>query len=121
MDAANKALAELSQMGFRIAMDDFGTGYSSLAYISKFHFDTIKIDQSFIADMITNDKSRVLISGIVGLCHALNINIVAEGVETETQMTYLQELGVQRYQGFLLSKPLPLSDFYQTIRGSYLP
>ena len=119
MDAANTALNRLSLMGFRIAMDDFGTGYSSLAYISKFNFDTIKIDQSFVADMLANEKSRVLVSGIIGLCHALNINIVAEGVETDLQFDHLSWLGVQRYQGFLLSKPLPLPDFYEIVERRY--
>lgn len=101
------ALQRVRKAGFRIAMDDFGTGYSSLSYISRYQFDTIKIDQSFIRDMLTLDKARLLVEGIVSICHTLDMRIVAEGVETEEQFNFLKKLGVQRYQGFYLSRPQP--------------
>lgn len=104
---AELCLERLRTNNFRVAMDDFGTGYSSLSYVSRYHFDTIKIDQSFIKDMLQFAKARLLVEGIVSLCHTLGMNIVAEGVETKEQFDFLKQLGVQRFQGFLLGKPMP--------------
>lgn len=108
---ADRCLERLQEHGFRVAMDDFGTGYSSLSYVSRYHFDTIKIDQSFVKDMLLFTKARLLVEGIISLCHTLDMNIVAEGVETREQLVFLKKLGVQRFQGYLLSKPIPFTEF----------
>lgn len=112
---AEMALQQLRNAGFRVAMDDFGTGYSSLSYISRYQFDTIKIDQSFIQDMLQHQKSRLLVEGIVSICRTLGINVVAEGVETEQQFQFLKSLGVQRFQGFYLAKPQLFSEIQQQL------
>jgi EAL domain-containing protein (putative c-di-GMP-specific phosphodiesterase class I) len=112
---AEMALQQLRSAGFRVAMDDFGTGYSSLSYISRYQFDTIKIDQSFIQDMLQHQKSRLLVEGIVSICRTLGVNMVAEGVETEQQFQFLKSLGVQRFQGFYLAKPQLFSEIQQQL------
>ena len=109
-DHAELSLNKLREAGFKVSMDDFGTGYSSLSYISRYHFDTIKIDQSFVRDMLVNRKARLLIDGIVSICHTLGMRIVAEGVETKEQFEVLKSLGVQGYQGFYLSRPVPFNE-----------
>ena len=109
-DRAELSLNKLREAGFKVSMDDFGTGYSSLSYISRYHFDAIKIDQSFVRDMLVNRKARLLIDGIVSICHTLGMRIVAEGVETKEQFEVLKSLGVQGYQGFYLSRPVPFND-----------
>ena len=109
-DRAERSLNKLQEAGFKVSMDDFGTGYSSLSYISRYHFDTIKIDQSFVRDMLVNRKARLLIDGNVSICHTLGMRIVAEGVETKEQFEVLKSLGVQGYQGFYLSRPVPFNE-----------
>jgi EAL domain-containing protein (putative c-di-GMP-specific phosphodiesterase class I) len=110
---AEQALQQLRRSGFRVAMDDFGTGYSSLSYISRYQFDTIKIDQSFVHDMLLHDKSRMLVEGIVSICQTLGVNVVAEGVETAAQFEFLKSLGVQRFQGYYLAKPQSFAEMQQ--------
>ncbi|WP_415912035.1 EAL and GGDEF domain-containing protein [Neptuniibacter sp. QD37_11] len=105
METGKSILEELSKAGFSIAIDDFGTGYSSLAYLNQFPASILKIDRSFINDIGTDSDMRVLDS-IIQLAHNLDLQIVAEGIETQNQLAYLQNKGCQNYQGFLLSKPL---------------
>ncbi|WP_415903350.1 EAL domain-containing protein [Neptuniibacter sp. QD29_5] len=105
METGISILEELSKAGFSIAIDDFGTGYSSLAYLNQFPASILKIDRSFINDIGTDSDMRVLDS-IIQLAHNLDLQIVAEGIETQNQLAYLQNKGCQNYQGFLLSKPL---------------
>lgn len=106
MGTGKSILEELSRSGFSIAIDDFGTGYSSLAYLNQFPANILKIDRSFVNDIGNSSDMRVLDS-IIQLAHSLEMKMIAEGIETETQLNYLQEKGCQFYQGFLLAKPLP--------------
>jgi EAL domain-containing protein (putative c-di-GMP-specific phosphodiesterase class I) len=87
-------------------MDDFGKGYSSLSYLNQFPFDTLKIDRSFIAQMGVGGEHTEIVRTIISLANHLGLDVVAEGVETERQLTLLQELGCQFGQGFFLSRPL---------------
>jgi diguanylate cyclase (GGDEF)-like protein/PAS domain S-box-containing protein len=108
-------LQALQAAQFRIAMDDFGTGYSSLSYLRRFTFDVVKIDRSFVQDLTTDAKAAQLMSAIVAMCRALDIETVAEGVETEGQLQLLKQQGVGCYQGYLLARPLPLADFIRLL------
>jgi EAL domain-containing protein (putative c-di-GMP-specific phosphodiesterase class I) len=113
--AANLAiLHELRALGARIALDDFGTGYSSLSYLSRFPFDTIKIDQSFVAN-IANREARAIVEAVTGLGRALGMVIVAEGVETAAQLELVSKTGCDQAQGFLFSQPIPAAETSQFV------
>jgi diguanylate cyclase (GGDEF)-like protein/PAS domain S-box-containing protein len=101
------SLSAIRAMGVTIAIDDFGTGFSSLSYLSKLPVDTLKIDRSFVIDMTASQEGLALVSTIVTLAHALKLNVVAEGVETEEQFSVLRSLNCNEMQGFLFSRPLP--------------
>ncbi len=110
-DAADK-LNELRTLGVRLAIDDFGTGYSSLSYLHKLPIDTLKIDRSFVAELDKPDSGRdtAIVRAIIALAQSLGLDLVAEGVETQTQRNWLQALGCQRFQGYLLAKPQPAAE-----------
>ena len=101
-----RTLQSLESYGVRIAVDDFGTGYSSLAYLSRFPIDSLKIDRAFVRDAGSNPEDRTIIQTIIQLAHDLGLTVVAEGVETESQMALLKAQGCDEIQGFLISKPL---------------
>jgi diguanylate cyclase (GGDEF)-like protein len=101
------SLRELKKLGISIALDDFGVGYSSLAYLTKFPFDKVKIDKSFI-DALDRTETSAVISSIVELANSLNLAILAEGIESETQRKRVRSLGVKFGQGFLFAEPMPL-------------
>ena len=103
-------LATLKEMGVRIAIDDFGTGYSSLAYLAKLPVGELKIDRSFVAAMLEDSSAMTLVSTIISLAHALKLEVVAEGVETEEQAKFLRLLRCDQMQGYLISKPLSFDD-----------
>jgi diguanylate cyclase (GGDEF)-like protein/PAS domain S-box-containing protein len=102
-----KKLAAIRQMGVNIAVDDFGTGYSSLAYLTKLPVTALKIDRSFVASMTSDAQSMTLVSTIISLAHALDLKVIAEGVESQEQAKLLRLLKCDEMQGFLFSKPLP--------------
>jgi EAL domain-containing protein (putative c-di-GMP-specific phosphodiesterase class I) len=104
------ALHQLRAMGIRVALDDFGTGYSSLSYLRSFPFDKIKIDQSFVRDLVTNKESMSIVLAVSGLGHSLNIRTTAEGVETFDQLNILREHGCTEAQGYLFSRATPASE-----------
>lgn len=106
---------ELSQLGVKFSLDDFGTGYSSLSYLKKFPFHTIKIDQSFIRDLTVNQQDRALIDAVITLGKGYNMQVVAEGVETEAQLKILQDFKCDIIQGRWLSMPLSQPDFTKFI------
>lgn len=110
--AVIKTLTMVRAMGVSIAMDDFGTGYSSLSYLSRFPFDTIKIDRSFVATLGRNATTDAIIASIVGLGRSLDVTITAEGVENEDQAMLLRAAGCDKVQGFLFGRPLDLSDVH---------
>src|SRR5687767_8407499 len=105
-EQAIEKLHELKLMGIRVAIDDFGTGYSSLNYLKRFPIDTLKIDQSFVADVCKDPHDTAIVRAIITLGHALDLTVIAEGVETHEQLQYLTSLGCDVVQGFLFSKSL---------------
>jgi EAL domain-containing protein (putative c-di-GMP-specific phosphodiesterase class I) len=106
-ERAALALAELREMGIRIAVDDFGTGYSSLSHLQRFPVDILKIDKSFIDPLINPDTgSSALVTAIIGLAESLGLEVIAEGIEHESQLHRLVELGCAQGQGFLMARPL---------------
>ncbi len=105
----DEALKQLSELGVTIAMDDFGTGYSSLSYIRNYPFNILKIDRSFINEITLDTADKQLVNAAIVMAHALNIKVVAEGIETEQQFEILNSLGCDIGQGFLLSRPITFS------------
>jgi len=104
-------LNQLKSLGVKIAMDDFGTGYSSLSYLQSFRCDKIKIDRVFICDLEDNYHSRSIVRAVIGLGQSLDLPILAEGVETEAQHTFLVKEGCDEVQGYLTGRPLPIADY----------
>jgi len=101
----------LSQIGISFSLDDFGTGYSSLQYLKKLPINQLKIDQSFVRDLITDASDKAIVRTIITMAHSLDIDVIAEGVETLEQKQYLLDNGCTDYQGYLFSKPMPLEEF----------
>ena len=101
-------LRKIRKMGIGIALDDFGTGYSSLSYVARLPANTLKIDRSFVADMTTSSEKMAIVSAVISLGHALDLKIVAEGVETEEQSKLLRLINCDEMQGYLFSRPVPL-------------
>ena len=104
-DVALRTLRRLKQLGVSIAIDDFGTGYSSLSYLRRFPVDKVKIDRSFVAEVPGDRDQGAIVSAIIALAHALQIQVVAEGVETEEQREFLRSCGCDFIQGYLTGKP----------------
>jgi EAL domain-containing protein (putative c-di-GMP-specific phosphodiesterase class I) len=107
------SLLAIRALGVTIAIDDFGTGFSSLSYLSKLPVDTLKIDRSFVADMVSGAGGMTLVSVIINMAHALKLNVVAEGVETEEQQRQLRLMRCDEMQGYLFGKPVPVDIFEQ--------
>ncbi|HHF0573183.1 TPA: bifunctional diguanylate cyclase/phosphodiesterase [Legionella anisa] len=105
-----KLVRELKALGVKIAIDDFGTGYSSFAYIKSFNIDIIKIDQSFIKDLPSDPNSMAIVNAILAMAKAMNIKVIAEGVESKEHYRYLVEHGCHFIQGFYISKALPIEE-----------
>ncbi|HEX8379342.1 MAG TPA: EAL domain-containing protein [Allosphingosinicella sp.] len=106
---SNSLIREFQRIGLKLSIDDFGTGYSSLTYLKKYRFDKIKIDTSFIADVTKSREARAIIHALVSLAAELDMEIVAEGIETETQLGYVTGAGCTAAQGFFLGRPVPES------------
>ncbi|CEG07136.1 Cyclic di-GMP phosphodiesterase Gmr [Afipia felis] len=104
-------LRRLKALGVRIAMDDFGSGYSSLTYLQAFPFDKIKIDRAFVMNLGRNQQSSAIIRSVIGLGHGLDISIVAEGVETQDQLSFLAVEACDQVQGYFLGKPAPIAQY----------
>ena len=107
VQTAIEILERLSAAGFKIAIDDFGVGYSTFGYLKNFPIDCVKIDRSFISDLKEGPTAAAIISAIIAMAKSLRLTVVAEGVETEEELRFLQDLGCDLVQGYLLSKPLP--------------
>jgi EAL domain-containing protein (putative c-di-GMP-specific phosphodiesterase class I) len=105
------ALHRLRSLGVRLSIDDFGTGYSSLSYLKRFPVDIIKIDRSFVRDVSHDADDAAIVTGIIALAHSLRLNVVAEGVETESQLRFLREQSCDMQQGYYLSPPVPAAQF----------
>lgn len=117
LDAEGSSIDELLKLrsaGIPIAMDDFGTGYSSLSYLQRLPIGTLKIDRSFINDLVLDDGStgsEPLVKAIIAMAQSLSLRVIAEGVETVAQQRHLQTLGCDVIQGYLISRPLPAAEF----------
>jgi diguanylate cyclase (GGDEF)-like protein/PAS domain S-box-containing protein len=111
-------LNQLNQMGLFLAIDDFGTGYSSLAYLQRFPIQKLKIDSSFVHDIQDDDNDAAIAKSIIGLAHNMQLNVVAEGIETEAQAEWLRQQGCDQGQGFLYAKPLTPKQFESHFQGS---
>jgi EAL domain-containing protein (putative c-di-GMP-specific phosphodiesterase class I) len=103
-------MSELIDLGVSFALDDFGTGYSSLSYVRKYPVDKIKIDRSFVVDILTDRSSAAIVGAVVAMAEGMQKRVIAEGIETEEQRRILQLLGCQEGQGFLFGKSVPAAE-----------
>ena len=121
MDDVERGMAlmqQLKAMGLTLSIDDFGTGYSSLSYLKSFPLDELKIDRSFVKDLPGSRADLAIVRSVVDLGHNLGMSVIAEGVETPMQRDSLRELGCDRFQGFLFSRPLPMAEFQRLLQAS---
>ena len=115
-----KLLETLKEMGFKLSIDDFGTGYSSLSYLRRLPFDELKIDRSFIMEVLEHENSRAIVSTVVFLARSLNMLTVAEGVEEEGELEFLKKLGCDQFQGFLFGKAVPSDELFAMLPLKYV-
>ena len=108
--APERTLMELREMGASLALDDFGTGYSSLTHIRRYTLKALKIDRTFVSGVCTHAEDRAVVAAVVGMAGALDLGVVAEGVETDQQYDALRALGCRMAQGYLIAHPMPAAD-----------
>jgi len=111
MDSIITTMNAINSIGVRFSLDDFGTGYSSLQYLKMLPLHQLKIDQSFVRDLTVDRSDKAIVDTIISMAQSLNLDVIAEGVETEEQRQYLENSGCANYQGYLFSKPIPLEEF----------
>jgi len=114
-ERAVRSLNKLKEVGIHISLDDFGTGYSSLSYLQRLPFDAIKIDISFIRNVVTNLNDAAIVKAIIAMAHNLNLKVVAEGVEDEQQLNFLEEHQCDIIQGYFFSPPVPAEEFFDLL------
>jgi EAL domain-containing protein (putative c-di-GMP-specific phosphodiesterase class I) len=110
-EAAASALGQLKAIGVRLAVDDFGTGYSSLSYLTRFPIDALKLDQSFVHDIIDSADDAIVVSAVIRMGKSLKHRVIAEGVETMEQLVFLQAHGCDEGQGYYFSRPVGAQQF----------
>ncbi|MDQ0345154.1 EAL domain-containing protein [Lederbergia wuyishanensis] len=115
-ELAVDVIHQLSDLGLKVSLDDFGTGYSALSYLKQFKVDTIKIDRAFIKEIGENKQDELVVKGIINLIQSLNINVIAEGVETEEQLRFLRDLKCNQVQGYLYSRPVKAAEFKELLK-----
>ncbi len=111
VETSLRLLGQLRAMGVEVSVDDFGTGYSSLSYLTQFPINALKIDQSFVRDIAPATEGAAVVRAIIGLARSLDLKVIAEGVETESELAYLRRLGCDGIQGYLLGAPMPADEF----------
>jgi diguanylate cyclase (GGDEF)-like protein/PAS domain S-box-containing protein len=109
-------MSTLKEIGVMFSLDDFGTGYSSLQYLKRLSIDQLKIDQSFVRDLASDSSDRAIVQTIIAMARGLNLDVIAEGVETEDQRQFLQNAGCTQFQGYLFSKPVPIEQFVALLK-----
>jgi diguanylate cyclase (GGDEF)-like protein len=114
---ANAQLKELKALGISTSLDDFGTGYSSLSYLQQFSLDILKIDRSFVTDINLNEKTAAITKAILAMANSLDLNVIAEGVETDAELEFLQQQGCHLIQGYLFSPPVPSAKFEEMLKS----
>lgn len=118
-DNAIKILSEFHEMGIHITVDDFGTGYSSLAYLKRLPIDRIKIDKSFVHDIPGDANDVAIVQAILAIAQQLDMHVLAEGVETEEQRSFMLEHGCEEAQGYLFSQPLTAEDCIRFLEQAF--
>ncbi|HEX9180953.1 MAG TPA: EAL domain-containing protein, partial [Burkholderiales bacterium] len=116
VDEVLATLRDLKSIGVRIALDDFGTGYSSLSYLKRFPIDKLKIDRSFVRDIITNPEDAAIARAVIAMAHSLDMRVVAEGVETAAQLDFLRANQCDQFQGYYYGRPLPATESTELLR-----
>jgi diguanylate cyclase (GGDEF)-like protein/PAS domain S-box-containing protein len=120
-ESSVSVLRTLKSIGVRLAVDDFGTGYSSLSYLKRFPIDSLKIDQSFVHDITTDTNGATIVSAVISMARSLRQCVIAEGVETEEQITFLQAYGCDEAQGYYFSKPVVAHEFAKLLETGIAP
>src|SRR5438045_2718705 len=119
VETTTKMLYQLRDLGVQLSIDDFGTGYSSLSYLHRFPIDTLKIDRSFVTQMVDNNENIEIVRTIVMLAQNLGMDVVAEGVETKEQLALLRKLGCENGQGYFFSRPVSVGGAEKIISDTY--
>jgi len=117
-EAAADTLRDLKAMGVHIVIDDFGTGYSSLSYLKRFPVSALKIDQSFVRDVVTDPEDATIVKAVISMAHSLGLKVIAEGVETTAQLDFLRELQCDVVQGYLLGRPMSAEALEERVRAA---
>jgi len=110
-ETAISCLKQISELGIELAVDDFGTGYSSLAYLKRLPINRLKIDQSFVKELPDDDEDAAITKAVIALAKNLGLHVLAEGVETQRQKSFLVENGCEEIQGYLIGRPMPTEEF----------
>jgi EAL domain-containing protein (putative c-di-GMP-specific phosphodiesterase class I) len=116
-DRAQRIVRDLLALGVTISIDDYGTGFSSLGYLRDLHVHALKLDQSFVIDLEKHEQNRVIVESTVRMAHALGLQVVAEGVETERESEYLKSIGYDFGQGYWFARPMPAAECFDWVAG----